>query len=217
MRIATRAIFLVSIVALLLPAAPAAAQQDVVTVASVSGGGVVNVPIYIRDVSGTPLGIDQPPGSRIQAYSIKVNYSPATAVGAISISRAGITAGLTPTFENKPAAAGTIALLDTFNEGTNPIPFTLNGAAPGDQVANLQVTIAPGTPPGTIITLTLDPVLTQLNDQAGTIAENTTLTNLALQSGTITVLAVPVVPTLAEWALGLLAIALAVIAVRLRM
>src|SRR5438477_12791122 len=84
-------------IALLCVAATAAAQQDVVTVGSVTANGsVVDVPVSIRDVSGTPLGIDRPAGSKIQAFSIKVSYAPASAVSAITFSRSGITAGLTP-------------------------------------------------------------------------------------------------------------------------
>ena len=54
--------------------------QDVVTVGIVNGPqfSVVDVPVYIRDTSSTPLGLDQPAGSRIQSYSIKVNYAPAS-------------------------------------------------------------------------------------------------------------------------------------------
>jgi len=91
---------LVSTLTGLMPAAPAAAQappQDVVTVATVTGSGAVDVPVYIRDTSGTPLGIDQPPGSRIQSYALTVSYSPASSVQSITFTRAGITAPLTPT------------------------------------------------------------------------------------------------------------------------
>jgi hypothetical protein len=215
-----RAILLVSAFIGLLPSASAAVViQDVVTVGTVSGSQVVDVPVYIRDVSGTPLGIDQPPGSRIQAYSIKVNYSPASAVQAISFHRAGITAGLTPLFETSPSAPGSIALLDTFSEATNLIPFTLNAPAPGDQVAHLTVTITPNTAPGTVINLTLDPVLTQLTDEGGNpgTAESSGNGRLALVNGSINVLAVTIVPTLSQWALIFLAISLAVVAIRIRM
>src|ERR1051325_202570 len=149
--------------------------QDAVTVGTVSapGGTTVDVPVYIRDVSGTPLGIDQPSGSRIQAYSIRINYSPAAAVQSISIGRAGITAPLTPLFESAPASAGSIALIDTFDETTNLIPFTSNKPAPGDQVAHLLVHLAPTQTPQ-IVTLTLDATLTQLSNQAGTMSETTT-------------------------------------------
>src|SRR5438094_7084188 len=128
-----------AVICLLLRGPFAAAQptpQDVVTVGSASGpaGQVVDVPVFIRDTSGTPLGMDQPPGSKIQSYSIKVNYAPASSVQSVTFTRAGITQSLTPTFESSPSGAGTISLLDTFQESTNPIPFTLNAALPRDQV-----------------------------------------------------------------------------------
>ena len=203
---------LMSILAGLLTAGPAPPlPQDVVTVGIVNGPQftVVDVPVYIRDVSGTPLGLDQPPGSRIQSYSIKVNYAPASAVQSISFSRAGITQSLTPTFENSPSSAGSISLLDSFQESTNLIPFTLNALPPGNQVAHLLVTLAPTATVGQVITLTLDPTLTQLTDEAGDpgTIETAANTRLALVSGSITV--VPSIPAMSYLVLGLLAVALA--------
>jgi hypothetical protein len=109
-----------------------------------------------------------------------------------------------------------ISLLDNFDEATNLIPFTSNAALPGNQVAHLLVTIAPGATPGSTITLTLDPVLTQLTDEGGTPATVETTTNgrLTLVSGAITVAAA--VPMLPMWALVMLAVSLAVVAVRMR-
>jgi hypothetical protein len=215
------AILIGAMASLFLPLSMSAAVaiSDTVTVATVNGPqfSTVDVPVYIRDASGTPLGLDQPAGSRIQSYSIKVNYSPASAVQSITFTRAGITSSLTPTFENSPTSAGSISLLDTFDETTNLIPFTLDGALPGNQVAHLQVTLAPTATPGTIITLTVDPTtLTQLTDQAGTPAtvENTGNTRLTVVNGAITV--VPSVPALSHIALMLLAIALGVVAIRIR-
>ena len=204
----------------LWPASMGLAQplpSDVVTVATVSGHGTVDVPVYIRDTAGTPLGIDQPPGSRIQSYSIRVTYAPAAAVQSITFTRAGITAPLTPTFESSPQSPGAISLLDNFDETTNLIPFTSNAALPGNQVAHLLVTLAPGVAPGTVITLTLDPVLTQLTDEGGTPATVETVANgrLTLVSGSIT--ATSEVPTLQTWMLVFLAAALAVVAVRARL
>src|SRR5437660_967320 len=129
-------LFAILILTALLPAAPAAAQlaQDIITVGTgtVPAGQTIDIPVFIRDTSGTPLGIDQPPGSRIQSYSIKVNYAPASAVSSVTFSRAGITTALTPTFESSPTGPGTISLLDSFQESTHQIPFTLNAAAPGN-------------------------------------------------------------------------------------
>jgi len=211
---------LLLLVICLLPAAPAAAQLvDTVTVGSASAPptGTVDVPVFIRDSSGTPLGIDQPPGSRIQSYSLKVNYTNAAAVASVTFTRGGITTTLTPTFESSPAGAGTITLIDTFQEATNLIPFTSNAALPGNQVATLHFTIAASAAPGTIITLTLDPTLTQLTDQMGSGAtkESVANANLVLVPGALTVSAQ--VPAISTWALIALAAALALIATRMRL
>jgi IPTL-CTERM motif len=202
------------VIAAAIPAAAGPAPvltNDTVTVGTVtvaSAGSTVDVPVFIRDVSGTPLGLDQPFGSRIQSYGLTVNY-PAASVQSISFTRGGITAPLTPTFESSPSSAGTITLLDVFQESTNLIPFTLNGAVPGNQVAVLHVTIAAGVTPGTVIPLTLDSTLTLLNNQAGTIKESVPTNNLTLVNGSILVTAPA--PALSTWALAALALALAAI------
>jgi hypothetical protein len=143
----------------------ALAASDVITVATVTASGsTVNVPVSIRDASGTALGMDQAPPARIQSFSFKVTYAPASAVSSVTFSRAGITASLTPTSEFKPATADTTSLLATFRQSTNPIPFTLNAAA-GNVVAEMSFTLSPSATPGTVITLTLDPSVTQLTDE----------------------------------------------------
>jgi hypothetical protein len=210
--------FLIVILPAVLPAYAAVVVQDAVTVGSGSGAptATVDVPVFIRDLSGTPLGIDQPPGSKIQSYSIKVDYAPASAVQSVTFTRAGITTSLTPTFESSPSGPGTITLLDTFQESTNLIPFTLNAPAPGNQVAHLLFTLSTSATPGSTITLTLDPTLTQLTDQGGSAATKETVAggNLALVNGAISVTAP--VPALSNWMLILLAVSLAMVAVRMR-
>jgi len=213
---------LVSTLTGLMPAAPAAAQappQDVVTVATVTGSGAVDVPVYIRDTSGTPLGIDQPAGSRIQSYGIRITASPAGAVQSMILNRAGITQSLTPTFESNPTAPASATLIDTFQEATNLIPFVSNAALPGNQVARLHVNLDPSLAPGTVVTLTLDPIATELTDQSGTAAtaETTANARLLLVNGSITVTAATQVPTLSQWALILLAVSLAFVAFRTRL
>ena len=198
-------------------AAPAAAQAlDTVTVDTViANGPVIVVPVYVRDASGTALGIDQPFGSRIQAFSLKVDYPASPFITGVTFTRAGITAPLTPTFENSPSAAGTISLLMTFDETTNLVPFVSNAALPGNQVGQLTFTFSPATPPGTVVPLTLDAALTQLSNEGGTTTE--TGGTLVRVPGSVTVLApavVPVVPTLSEWGLLLLAVGLAIVVLR---
>jgi hypothetical protein len=202
------------------PAAPAAGQpipQDVVTVGTVNGAGSVDVPVYIRDVSGSPLGIDQPFGSRIQAYGIRITASPAGAVQSMTLNRAGITQSLTPLFESNPNGAGSATLIDSFDETTNLIPFVSNAAAPGNQVARLHVNLDPSLAPGTVVTLTLDPVTTALTNQAGTTTENVNSGTLLLVAGAINIIATSQAPTLSQWALILLAVLLAAIAIRTRL
>jgi uncharacterized protein YjdB len=174
----------------LLASLSAHAASDVVTVGSVTASGAsVDVPISIRDVAGTPLGVDQPAGSRIQSLSIKVTYSPTSAVQSISIARAGITANLSPTSEFKPTTSNSVSLVTTFQESNNAIPFTLNAPAPGNLVAHLVVTLSPSAAPGSTISLTLDSSLTQLTDAGGTAATKETSANglLSLVHGQIAV------------------------------
>jgi hypothetical protein len=198
-------------------ATPVMAQSaDVITIGSVvHQGPSVVVPVYVRDVAGTPLGMDQPAGSRIQSFSLKVDYAPAAPIESVTLTRAGITAGLTPTLELTPSSPGSITLLVTFPEATQLVPFNQSAAPPGDLIGQLTFNLAPGVAPGTIITLTLDPSLTQLADEGGsgetkqTVADGT----LLLVGGTITVLDPAEIPTLAEWVLILLGLALAAAAV----
>lgn len=202
----------------LLWAAPVVAQPlpDVVTVDTVSANGpVVVVPVYVRDVAGTPLGIDQPFGSRIQSFSIKVDYAVSPFIQSVTFTRAGITAPLTPTFENSPSSPGSISLLMTFDETTNLVPFVSNATPPGNQIGQLTFTFAPATPPGTTIPLTLDTTLTQLSNEGGTTTESLTNGTLLSVPGSVTMLAIlDPVPTLGGWALSLLAVALALIVMR---
>jgi hypothetical protein len=194
-----------------LSALAAVATPDVITVGTVtSTGATADVPVYIRDTSGSPLGLDQPPGSRIQSFSIKVNYTPAASVQSVTFTRAGITTTLTPTFESSPSSPGSITLLDTFQESTNLIPFTLNGALPGNQVAHLTFNLAPAAS-GTQVVLTLDPTLTQLTDEGGTAATKETVANgnLLLVNGAINV--VPFLPALGSVTLMLLAATLIIL------
>jgi hypothetical protein len=176
------------VLALNVLVASAAVAQDAITVGTVNAtGATVDVPIYIRDVAGTPLGMDQPVPARIQAISIRVTYSPASAVSSVSFDRAGITGGLSPAFETKPASAGAVSLLASFQQSTNPIPFALNASSPGDLVAHLVFTLSASATYGSDIALTLDAATTQLTDDGGNAATKETSANgqLALVGGAI--------------------------------
>jgi hypothetical protein len=182
--------FAVLVVVANLFLAGAAGAADAVTVGTATADGpTVDVPVYIRDVSGSPLGMDQPAASRIQAFSIRVNYSPAAAVSSVTFTRAGITSSLHPAFETSPSSAGSISLLASFQQSSNPIPFTLDAPSPGNQVAHLVFTLSPSATPGTTITLALDSGTTQLTDEGGSAAtkESPGGGNLSLANGSITI------------------------------
>ncbi len=193
----------VCLVALLV--APCASAQDVITVVTVpASSSTVDVPVYIRDVSGTPLGRDQPAGAKIQSFSIRVIYSPASAVQSVTFTKAGITSGL-QSFESSPASGNTISLLETFQESTNPIPFTLNAPPPGDLVAHMVVTLSAAAQPGSSISLTLDSsALTQLANEGGSTKETVANGNLSLVSGAINIppLTVAILPFFNSVAVG---------------
>jgi len=182
--------FAVLVVVANLFLAGAAGAADAVTVGSASAEGpTIDVPVYIRDVSGSPLGMDQSPPARIQAFSIRVNYSPASAVSSVTFTRAGITSSLSPAFETSPSSSGSISLLASFQQSSNPIPFTLDASAPGNQVAHLVFNLSGSATPGTTITLTLDSSTTQLTDEGGSPATKETSGNgqLSLVNGSISI------------------------------
>jgi hypothetical protein len=158
--------------------APVLAQDRIIIGSVTASGATADVPVSIRDAAGTPLGADRPAGSKIQALSIKVNYSPASAVQSVSFSRAGITRNLSPIFETAPTATGTASLIVSFDEASNPIPFTLNGTS---QVAHLVFTLSNSAAPSSSISLELDPGLTQLTDSGGTAATKETAANGTLE------------------------------------
>src|SRR4051794_41820508 len=123
-------LFAVAVFALL--AVIPAAAQDVVTVGTRSAtGNTVDVPVYIRDVAGTPLGQDRPAGSKIQGISIRVFYAPASAVQSVTFTRAGIAAGLAPIRGgNSPPPPGAILLLLRFHERPKPNPLPFKAPSP---------------------------------------------------------------------------------------
>jgi uncharacterized protein YjdB len=179
-----------------------AAAQDSVTIQTVNAtSNTVDVPVYIRDASGTTLGRDQPAGSKIQAFTIKVVYAPASAVQSVSFTRAGITASLTPAFEISPNPSGSISLLEQFNETTDLVPFHLDASPPGDQVAHLTFTLSSSAAPGSSISLMIDSD-TVLTNQGGTISE--TSSSLTFVNGAINIppLSVAIVPFSSSFAVG---------------
>jgi hypothetical protein len=176
--------------AFLLAAGPTAGPrpQSEVRLADVEAGAgqKVVVPVKVRDRQGTPLGPERRFGERVQALSFKVVALPAGAVQSIRVRRAGVTAGLAPLFEARPAGGGSGSLVVSFDEAGQPLPWVLSDRT-AQKVAAVEVTLAPGLRRGTVVELRLDPVATMLSNQAGTVAETVANGWLAVRDGRIAV------------------------------
>lgn len=182
---------LIASAAFVLLAALRVGAQDVLTIGSGSAaaGGTVTLPVYLRDVSGTPLGMD---ALRIQALSLRVNATPDRAAN-LSFARAGAIESLTPAFEHLArgregfvTSSGYVGYLATFRETTEPLPLVLNAPAPGTRIGTLTVTLAQITA-GTEVTIAFDRGATALSNQAGTTTETVFNHHLQLVNGTVTV------------------------------
>jgi hypothetical protein len=162
----------------------AASAQDAITVASTSAnsGAVVSVAVSIRDAAGTPLGSDATAGNRIQGVSFLLKYDPAF-ITSVTFSRAGVMQNLVPLYERTVNTSGRIGYIASFSETTQPIPFTTGT----DRVGTLTVQLASGLSNGATTTLTLDPLLTGLANQDGTLFETRYNSHLTISSGSITI------------------------------
>ena len=179
-----------TVLALFLGAASLHAATDLLNIAGVTvpGGGTVSVPVYLRDVSGTRLGVDRPSGQRIQALGFKVTFSPASSVTGASFTRAGVLARAT-LFDKTVQSQGGASLgyVASFAESTNALLFTSNAPGVGNLLGQLNVTTAPGLAAGTTIAIIIDPANAALSNQAGTITESYANGGLSLQNGSLTI------------------------------
>lgn len=168
--------------------APAASRRTQVQLGSakVPAGKTVLLPVTVRDRQETPLGWERPFGERIQGIALKVRAVPATGVASITVRRAGVTAGLAPLFEAQPRAAGAGSLVVSFDEATQLVPLSPAGRT-GQIVATVEVKLAPGLARGTVIELRLDPGVTVLSNQGGTVAESVANGWLEITDGRIEV------------------------------
>lgn len=167
----------------------AAFAQDVVTLANGAAciaadpGDTVMIPIFVRDTGGTPLGSDAGAGNRIQGLSFEIVFDPLSFT-ASDFQRGGVTTGLTAIggieAEVCNPATGRCSYAATFDETTNPIPFTLNAALPGDQVGTFTLTIANTVTPGSTLNITFNTATTLLSNDGGTVSETQANGNLSL-------------------------------------
>lgn len=172
----------------LFAALPLFAASDVLTVSTLTAPrGTIAVPVYVRDVSASPLGMDQAAADRIQGIGFKVTISPASAVTSATFTRAGVLQGLTPLYETVLSPAGAVGYVGSFAQATNPIPFALNAASPGSLIGHLFLTVPQSVAVGATINLTIDSATATLSNQAGTVSETGANGKLALVNGVITI------------------------------
>jgi hypothetical protein len=170
----------------LLPAL-ALGQTDVLTVAVTATGstsGAVRVPVYLRDVAGSPLGVDQVAGHRISGVAFNITGWPnpcVTGLTVISTPATGLIGqykaviSCNTVVEASTGVAGTnhayvFGAPETGNQACGAIPFTPGAAAPGDKIVELELTLD-NCPVALVIPLTITatgPVGAYLNSDSGT-------------------------------------------------
>lgn len=160
--------------------------QDSLTVGtgSARSGSTASVPIYLRDVGGTPLGGDRGGGSGIHGIAFRIIYDASSAVTAISFVRAGVLASVSPYYERVLPSAGSLAYVAWFSD---PIPLTLDAPAPGNQIGTLSVTFSNSAAAGTSVALTIDSATTTLGNRAGLVGEKVSGGTLSIAAGSAVV------------------------------
>ena len=148
-------------------------------------GAIARVPVYLRDVSQTSLGIDKGAGNRIEALMLKVTHSSASAVASIAFERAGAANLVMPKFERSVPGAGPFGYVAGFSETDGHLPLTVDAAAPGNQIGTLVVTLTPQAVRGSTIVLALDSASAALANARGTIVETVANGTLALADGSV--------------------------------
>ena len=131
---------------------------DVLTVATVtspSGTGTVNVPLFLQDNTGTPIGRDKAAGLKISGFAFQVVYgpnacidTPASAGGQILLT-GGILASQSADLDSRVKVANNSQSWIYFSaESHGLIPFTA-AATPGDRIGTMVFNLT-GCSPGTI-------------------------------------------------------------------
>lgn len=175
-------------IALFSTAALAAAQDEAAVVSRAPvPGALLEIPLFVRDVSGTPLGVDAGTGNRIQGFAISLVYSPASSVASIDFERAGLTEGLPALFESEIHSSDRISWIASFSESASPIDFILDAPAPGDLIGRFLIRVAAEAPGGGSVDLDFHVESTTLSNQAGTVGESATNGQLSLVNGSLAI------------------------------
>lgn len=160
-----------------------ASAQDRISIARMESppGSIVEVPIHVTDLPGTPLGEDCDFSSRIQAFALHFSYTNPSAIKSISVSRAGEPGTSYPWFEASRSYSRSLASIFSFRD----LVHDLNGS--GGDVAKITVTLQSDAPPGTVIDFKFVSATTMLSNYLGTVSETVNNEKLALENGSLTV------------------------------
>lgn len=173
---------------LLVAAGAVASSADELAVAEVLGaaGTQAVVPVYVRDVGGTLLNEGDGADNEIQSFAFQVLF-PQAFVDAATFVHAGVTLGRNAFFSQVTPGSGSLYVLKAFNEASDPLAFTLDAPAPGDQIGSILISIDAATPSGTAIDLQLQAFNAALIDASATESETVANGQLLLRHGRIVV------------------------------
>ncbi|MBM3242358.1 choice-of-anchor D domain-containing protein, partial [Candidatus Poribacteria bacterium] len=155
--------------------------KDVLTLGEINAnaGETIRLPLYLQDVSGTPLDADDAI-NKIAAWTIRFSvdneYYQITGV-----ERAGITAGLKPYLEQFHDGNNAWTVIYNTSAGNPPPTFTLDKPAPGDLIGELVITLSDKAE-GDLLVEISDATL---SNEAGTVGEYLTDETLGVVAGTI--------------------------------
>lgn len=148
---------------------------------SAAPGGVANVPVYLRDVTGTPL--DLATSNQIEGVAFKVTF-PTNVVSGVTISRAGVLLQRQIVFDAARQGSGFVSYVVTCAISCVTARDAFN---PGEQIATLAVTLRPDAPYGAAVTLRLDPPSAMLATASGAVRETVEAGTVTLANGMVTV------------------------------
>jgi hypothetical protein len=136
---------------------------DTLRIGSVAAprGSTVDVPVYLNDAPGTPLGEENAADQQIQGIAFKASGS----FDSIDFIRGGVLSG-TPLFERVIPSAGAVGYIALF--GNPSLNFTQSA---DDLIGYLRVTIPETATVGSTIALQIDPSTATVSNQTGTTGE----------------------------------------------
>ena len=147
-------------------------------------GGQVEVPITLKDVSGTRLGSD---AAAIQAIAFRVVAEPKEAVRSVTFRRSGAIQRLTPQFEHSLKTDNSVSYLAAFSSAKAKVTLRVDPDDAGDEIGRVIVELAPRLAAGTVIRLSIDPLTATLSNEGGTLSEQQGDGTLQLIDGAIVV------------------------------